>query len=139
MTGGDRGSAVVEFTVFAIIAIVPLAWVAMSLQQLVSVQHAANAAAAESLRAYITANSQEAAGRRADVAASLVLAEQPSLRGYDVDVSCDRPRCLTPGAAVRVRVTAQAELAQIPVLGLRPSLRTSAEQYGVVDAYIAPR
>lgn len=135
----ERGNAVVEFTLFAIVAIIPMAWAAMSLQQLVAVHQTVHTAAAESLRAYLTAPSQEAAGRRADVAAGLLLAEQPSLDGYDVQVTCDKPRCLSPGAAVRVTVTAQAHLPQIPVLGLQPSLHTQAEQYGVVDAYIAPQ
>lgn len=135
----DHGSAVVEFTLFAIVAIIPLAWVAMALQQLVAVQSATDSAAAESLRAYLTAPSQRVAAQRADVAAGLVLLEQPAVEAYDVAVTCDRSRCLTPGAAVRVQVTAAVELPQIPVLGLRPSLRASAEQYGVVDAYAVPR
>ncbi len=40
---------------------------------------------------------------------------------------------------MRVEVSVQAELPQIPVLGLTPGLTTSAVQYGVVDAFVAPR
>lgn len=136
---GQRGSAVVEFTLFAVVAIVPLSWAALSLQQLVAVQQAAQGAAAESLRAYLTAPSQALAEPRADVAAGLVLAELPAVADFDVEVSCGQSRCLTPGTAVRVQVVALAELPQIPVLGLRPAMRATAQQYGVVDAYVAPR
>jgi hypothetical protein len=136
---GDRGSAVVEFTVFAIVAIVPLAWVALALQQLVAVHHAVQTAAGESLRAYLTASSQPAGQQRADVAAGLILSEHPAVMDYQVSVTCDSPRCLSPGATVRVTVAAHTELPQIPVLGLVPTLDSTAEQYGVVDAYLAPR
>ena len=136
---GDRGSAVVEFVLFAVVAIVPLAWVALSLQQLVAVHHATQAAAGESLRAFLTAHSQRSASDRADVAAGLVLADHPAVTGYDVQVACGAPRCLQPGAAVRVVVTVQASLPAVPVLGIRPRLATQAQQYGVVDAFVAAR
>lgn len=136
---GQRGSAVVEFTLFAVVAIVPLAWAALSLQQLVAVQQAVHTAAAESLRAYLTAPSLAQAGQRAEVAAGLALADLPAVADFYVDVTCGRARCLAPGTAVRVEVVAHAQLPQIPVLGLRPAMRATAEQYGVVDAFIAPR
>jgi len=133
----DRGSAMVEFIAFAVVAMVPLAYAALALQQLVGVHAATQAAAGESVRAFLTSHSQPEGMRRADVAAALALEGSPAVTAHEVSVTCAEAGCLKPGAAVRVQVQVQAKLPQIPVLGIVPSLTTTAEQYGVVDAYAA--
>lgn len=135
----DRGSAVVEFTLFAVVAIVPLAWAGLALQQLAAVHQACESAAGESLRAFLSAASESQAHRRAELAAELALADRPGVQAFAVRTTCAAARCLQPGASVRVEVSVRAELPQIPVLGLTPGLTTSAVQYGVVDAFVAPR
>lgn len=137
--GSDAGSAVVEFVLFAIVAIVPLAWAGLALQQLSAVHQAAEAAAGESLRAFLTSASEREAHRRAELAANLALAERPGVQHVDLRVACGAARCLQPGASVRVELSVRAELPEIPVLGVTPSLTADAAQYGVVDAYVAPR
>lgn len=137
--GGERGSAVVEFALLAVVAIVPLAWAGLALQQLAAVHQATHAAAGEALRAFLTADSGPSGVRRAELAAALAMAERPGVRSVDVAVGCGRPRCLQPGTTVRVQVTVRAQLPQIPVLGVTPSLTAEAEQYGVVDAFAAAR
>jgi hypothetical protein len=136
---GDAGSAVVEFVLFTIVAIVPLAWAGLALQQLAAVHQAAEAAAGESLRAFLTSASEPEAHRRAELAANLALAERPGVQQIELRVACRAARCLQPGASVRVELSVRAELPQIPVLGVTPSLTADAAQYGVVDAYVAPR
>lgn len=135
----DAGSAVVEFVLFTIVAIVPLAWAGLALQQLAAVHQATEAAAGESLRAFLTGASEPEARRRAELAATLALAERPGVQQVDLRVACGAARCLQPGASVRVELSVRAELPQIPVLGLTPSLTADAAQYGVVDAFVAPR
>jgi hypothetical protein len=135
----DQGSAVVEFALLTIVAIVPLAWAGLALQQLAAVHQATQTAAGESLRAFLTADSEPSGRRQAELAAALALTERPGVRSYDVVVGCGSTRCLQPGTTVRVGVTVRAELPQIPVLGLTPSLTAQAEQYGVVDAFAAAR
>lgn len=137
--GSDAGSAVVEFVLFTIVAIVPLAWAGLALQQLSAVHQAAEAAAGESLRAFLTSASEREAHRRAELAANLALAERPGVQHVDLRVACGAARCLQPGASVRVELSVRAELPEIPVLGVTPSLTADAAQYGVVDAYVAPR
>ena len=136
---GERGSAVVEFALFTVLAIVPLVWAALSLQQLAAVHQAAHSAAGESLRAFLTAPSEQVGRSRAAVAAQLWLADRPGVRALDVHVTCAAERCLQPGASVRVDLSVRAELPAIPVLGLTPTLSADAVQYGVVDAFVAPR
>ncbi len=136
---GDRGSAVVEFVLFAVVAIVPLAWCALALQQLAAVHQAAHSAAGESLRAFLTAPSEGTARQRADLAAQLALADHAAVKVYDLQVSCAAARCLEPGAAVSVRLRVQAELPQIPVVGVTPSVDLFADQHGAVDAFVAVR
>jgi hypothetical protein len=135
----DAGSAVVEFVLFTIVAIVPLAWAGLALQQLAAIHQATEAAAGESLRAFLTGATEQDARRRADLAADLALADRAGVRSIDLRVSCGAARCLHPGASVRVDLSVRAELPQIPVLGLTPALTADAVQYGVVDAYVAPR
>jgi hypothetical protein len=135
----DAGSAVVEFVLFTVVAIVPLAWAGLALQQLSAVHQAAEAAAGESLRAFLTSPSEPEAHRRAELAANLALAERPGVQQVDLQVACGAARCLQPGASVRIELAVRAELPQIPVLGVTPSLTAEAAQYGVVDAYVAPR
>ncbi len=139
MKRADRGSAVVEFTLFTIVALVPLAWAALSLQQFVVQHAAAQDAAGEALRAFLTAPSEPEGWRRADVAARLAIGESRGVRGVDVAVTCGTSPCLQPGTRVRVQVQVQSQLPAIPVLGVTPAMSTRAEQYGVVDAYVAAR
>lgn len=137
--GNERGSAVVEFALLAVVAVVPLAWAGLALQQLAAVHQATHAAAGEALRAFLTADTAASGVRRAELAAALVMTERPGVRTFDVDVGCGVPRCLQPGTTVRVQLAVRAELPQIPVLGLTPALTAEAEQYGVVDAFAAAR
>lgn len=135
----ESGSAVVEFVLFSIVALIPLAWAALALQQVVAVHQATQAAAGESLRAFLTAASEAEAYHRADAAAGLSLEARSAVTGFGVEVACGSPPCLRAGSSVRVTVSARAELPPIPVLGVAPSLTATAEQYGVVDAFVAAR
>ncbi len=136
---GDGGSAIVEFVLFAVVAIVPLAWAALALQQLVAVHQATQVAAGESLRAFLSAPSEAAGHERAQVAAQLALSGFPGVQRFAVHLECGADPCLQPGASVRSNVSVAAELPQIPILGVVPSLSARAEQYGVVDAFAAAR
>ncbi len=135
----DEGSAVVEFTVFAIVALIPLAWAALSLQHLIAGHSATQTAAGEALRAFMSAPSEEQARARAQVAAELALGETAGMQLVRVEVACAAHPCLQPGAEVRVAVEVSAQLPAIPVLGVTPEMAVRAQQYGVVDAYVAPR
>ena len=133
----QAGAAVVEFAAFAVIAMLPLAWGALAIQQVASIHQSAQSAAGESLRAVLTGPSESAARHRAEIAAALVLDDATGLTDHSVVVACSGA-CLRPGAIVRVRIDARAELPQIPVLGIVPEMTLRAEQAGVVDAYAAP-
>lgn len=142
-TGGgsrrDAGNAIVEFVLFTVVAVIPLAWAALALQQFSALHADVERAAAESLRAFLTASSEGDARHRADLAADLILSERPGVQDLEVRVACDSARCLDPGAAIRVAVSVRAELPRIPILGLTPSMDAQGVQYGVVDAYAVAR
>lgn len=134
----QAGAAVVEFAALAVVAMLPMAWGALAIQQVASIHQSAQAAAGEALRAVLTAPSESVARHRAAVAAELVLGDETGLTEHSVAVLCSSP-CLRPGSVVRVRIDADARLPQVPVLGIVPQAHLQAEQAGVVDAYAATR
>lgn len=106
--GRDRGSAVVEFCFLAVLMLVPLVYLVVVLGRVQAGAMAAETAAREAGRAFVTGPDDDTAARRARSAAAIAFADH----GFDdpgagtVQLTCEAVPCLTPDA----RVAAAAEV-----------------------------
>jgi len=114
----DDGTAVVEFCLLALVMLVPVVYLVLALGRIQAGAFAAQGAAREAGRAYVTAQDEAAARRRADAAAAIAFADQgfvdPALLG--IDVSCPARPCLTPDQRVFVRSRVLVVLPAVPRL-----------------------
>lgn len=126
---GDEGNAILEFVTVAVVLMVPLVYVMLTVFQLQRAAFAVSAAAREAGRAYVTADSADTAGERAQTAADLALADQlPGNPTADLSVDGD----LVPGGAVTVRVTYRVSL---PLAGRLATIPVTATHVATVDRY----
>lgn len=117
----DAGNAIIEFVFVAVTVLVPLVYLIVAVATVQRNSLAVTAAAREAGRAYATADTPAEAGRRADVAVRLALADQ-GLRDAQVRVvssgtSCNGPAvlpALQPGTEYTVCVTRQVDLPGVP-------------------------
>jgi hypothetical protein len=117
-TSGSRsqdGAATVEFVLVAVFCLVPLTYVLLTALSVQSTAFAVVEAARSGAQAFVSAPSGSLAGSRADRAVDLALADQGlSAEPRDVQITCSRSPCLTPGGTVRVRVSATVQLGWLP-------------------------
>ena len=111
----DDGSATVEFVLVGLLLLVPLTYVALTALSVQRTAFAAVEAARSGARAFVTAPSGAAAAARAMQAVDLALADQGVGRGAArLQIGCSAQPCLTPGATVRVQVSAAVRLPWLP-------------------------
>jgi Flp pilus assembly protein TadG len=139
---GDRGSALVEFCVLAVLLLVPVVYLMVTLGRLQAASFATQGAAREAGRAFVTAQDDASARDRADAAALIAFADQ----GFDdpstirVEVECAGDPCLRPDARVVVHATLQVVLPAVPRLVDRfvPSrIEVDAQHVATVDRFRA--
>ena len=109
----DEGMAVVEFVLLVVLVIVPLAYAAATLSKIHSATFAVVTAAREAGRAYATADTPTQAGRRAQIAAQIALADH-DLPAPTVVITCSEGSCLAPGSAVTVEVSTDVPIPLLP-------------------------
>jgi hypothetical protein len=138
----DEGSAVVEFVTLGVLLLVPVVYLVLTLGRIQAAAFAADSAAREAARAFVTADDEPAGRVRALTAVRLGLLDQ----GFDVDpaqvatIECAARPCLSPQARVVVGVSVDVVLPGIPgvvdrVLPTHVTVRSS--QTAVVDAFRA--
>ena len=144
-TRGGRsqdGTATVEFVLVAVLCLVPLTYVLLTALSVQSTTFAVVEAARSGAQAFVGAPSGWVAGSRADHAVSLALADQ-GLSGEprDVQITCSRSPCLTPGGTVQVRVSAIVRLGWLPgwLGGGRAGIPVQAVHEETVDPYVPAR
>jgi Flp pilus assembly protein TadG len=112
----DEGTALIEFVFLAVLLMIPLVYVALTA---LSVQRAAfgiTAAAREAGRAYATGGSDAAGERRAELAATTILADQ----GVEWDdsggrvVSCAGTCTYAPGSSFTATLSTRVALPLVP-------------------------
>jgi hypothetical protein len=133
---------VVEFVFLAVLLMIPLLYLVLALARVQAGAFAVSMAAREAGRAYVTAESADAAAPRARAAAGLAFADQ----GFDVRQSrlalaCDDAPCLRPHGRVRVTASVTVPLPLVPsfardVVPLEVPL--TASHVAVVDRFRAP-
>lgn len=132
---GDDGNAILEFVMVAVVLMVPLVYVMLTVFQLQRAAFAVSAAAREAGRAYVTADSGDIAGERAQTAADLALDDQlPGSPVADVNV-VDGGAGLDPGESVTVSVTYEVTL---PLSGGLATIPVTGKHVATVDRYRAP-
>jgi hypothetical protein len=130
----DRGTALVEFVVLAVVVMVPLAYAVAVVVRVHSATFATVTAAREASRAYVSANSPAAAASRARAAAALALRDQ-GLGPPEVVIRCIDGSCLSPGSAVLVEISAEVSIPLLPNGDGRSVIPVSASHEAVVDIY----
>lgn len=110
----DRGSAVLEFIVIAVLVIVPLAYVVSSVMRVQAATMASTQAVREAARAFATADSV-GQGRAAAITAAQVAFEDQGfvLPESAIGIQCPRA-CLEPGSSITVTLDWQVGLPWMP-------------------------
>jgi hypothetical protein len=135
----DQGSAVIEFVAVGLLLMLPLVYLILVLSRIQAASFAANGAAREAARAFVTADSNEEAERRAGVSTELFLKDHGFERSEGLmELTCSASPCLTPGERVEVEVRVTARFPFLPA-GLAEALHThvvvSSSQVAVVDEF----
>ena len=137
----DDGNALVEFVYLAVLVMVPLVYVLLSVFQVQRAAFGVTEATRQAARAFARADTPDDGQARADVAASLAMADQ-GLRDSDAPtVSCLGGGCLVAGTRVRVSLTYRVHLPLVgSLLGDRHgTIPVSSSHVEYVDRFQAPR
>jgi hypothetical protein len=139
--GSDEGSAVVEFVTLGVLLLVPVVYLVLTLGRLQAASFAAEGAAREASRVFVSAADEAAGARHAEAVVALALRDQ----GFeDVDAGraavlrCEDRPCLQPESRVTVTVTVDVVLPGVPafvdsVVPTRVPVR--AQSVAVVDRF----
>jgi Flp pilus assembly protein TadG len=131
--GRERGSAMIEFMLFAILLLVPLSLGMVDVSNYFSALMAGESAAREAARGYSQAPSTQLGASSAQAIALKVL-DDSGVRYHDfkLRIACSATPCLTPGASIRA------------IVDLRTDLRSSSraihvEEIEPVDVWVTSR
>ena len=134
----DAGNALVEFTVLALLLMVPLVYVLLSAFQVQRAAFGVTEAARQAGRAFARAESVEAGTARAQAATRLALADQGIGDAPPPVLECPGGACLAPGSTVRVTVSYVVDLPVLSLLTPGPGgvgIPVSATHVAVVDTF----
>lgn len=105
-----------EFCFLSVLLLVPLVYLVVVLGRVQAAAFAAETAAREAGRAFVTAADDESARSRATSAAAIAFSDQgfdPSGEGA-LDLACELQPCLQPDARVAARTRVRVELPGVP-------------------------
>lgn len=134
----ERGTAVVEFVVLAVLMLIPLVYLVMMMARLQAGSFAVSQAAREAGRAYVTAESGQDAPARAQAAARIAFLDHSFEDDGRLAIACDGSPCLRPDGRVETTATVRVPLPLIPafVREVVPmSLPVSASHLSTVDRF----
>ena len=137
-SGGQAGSAIVEFVFLAVLMMVPLFFLVMVLARLQSGAYAVSAASREAGRAYVTAQVAAEAPARAVSAAGLAFADQGFGQEGRIEIGCDGNPCLRPEGRIQVTATISVPMPLVPAFfaGIVPmQIPVSATHVATVDRF----
>ena len=125
----ERGNAIVEFVGVMAVLVVPAVIALLAVSALLMGQSALTAAARESARSFVRADTTVQAHGRAQTFAQQAL----DSRGVDsaaiVSVSCSARPCLTPGATVTITVEADIEVPYLTTMRLSRQATLPVDEY----------
>ncbi|MFC6713126.1 pilus assembly protein [Branchiibius cervicis] len=134
---GDRGSAVIEFLVVGILLALPVFYLVITLARLQAGTYAVTAAARESARTFVAADTPAVASQRARAAARLAFQDQGFGAAGNLVARCAGV-CLARGSTVTTRADLSVDLPLIPdfLRGVVPSsISVSATHTEAVDRF----
>lgn len=134
----ESGTAVVEFVVLAVLLLIPLIYLVMVMARLQAGSYAVSQAAREAGRAFVTADSGQAAAARAEAAARIAFLDHSFEEVGRVVVTCDGTPCLRPDGRVETTASVRVPLPLVPafVRDVVPlSVPVSATQLSTVDRF----
>jgi Flp pilus assembly protein TadG len=138
MRGNDDGSASLEFVVLGVLLLVPLAYLMITVFSVQNAAYGVSAASREAGRAFVQAPAGADPLARAYSAAWIALQDHGiDLAPEQLSITCSAAPCLTPGAAVSVRVDILVGLPWVPELfGEVPaSVAVHGEHTAIVDRF----
>lgn len=135
----ERGNAIVEFIILAVVLLIPLIYLILTVFHLQNASFAAEGAARDAGRVMAASREEAAARGVAELAVQLALEDAGVDGGADVDISCSASPCLTAGASIHVTVTTEVALPLLPTgavdaLGARVQIQGSAVT--IVDTWL---
>ncbi len=134
----ERGSAVVEFVVLAVLMLIPLVYLVMMLARVQAGSYAVSQAAREAGRAYVTAEAGDDAAARAEAAARIAFMDHSFEDSGRLSVACNGTPCLRPDGQVETTTTVRVPLPLVPsfVRDVIPlSMAVSASHVSTVDRF----
>ncbi len=116
----DRGSAVVEFVVLAVLLLVPVVYFVITMGVLQGATYAAVGAADHAAKVFATAPDAASGRMRAEEAVQVAVSDFGMETGRaTMTVTCSRADCLEAGSAVTVAVAIEAPLPLVAAWGER--------------------
>ena len=134
----ERGSAVVEFVVLAVLMLIPLIYLVLTMARVQAASYAVSQAAREAGRAFVTASSGEVASSRAEAAARIAFLDHSMEKDGRLAVACDGAPCLRPDGRVETTASVRVPLPLVPAFARRAvplSLPVSATHLSTVDRF----
>lgn len=111
----DSGSAIVEFIVVMLLAVIPIAYLVMAVVRVQAASYAASQAVREAGRAFTQSENITQARADARAAAQLAFSDQGfTLPARAITFTCSARRCLTPSATVTVNLNWRVALPLLP-------------------------
>lgn len=135
---GDGGSASVEFVVFGIGLLVPLAYVLVTIFAVQSAAYGVSSASREAGRAFVQSPVGSDPYQRAYTAAWVALQDHDiELAPSQLAISCSATPCLTPGATVEVSIGLEVALPLVPRIfdEVPASVGVAGRHTAVVDRF----
>lgn len=135
---GDRGSASVEFVLFGIGLLVPLAYVLVTIFAVQSAAYGVSSASREAGRAFVQSPVGADPYQRAYTAAWVALQDHDiELAPSQLAISCSATPCLTPGATVEVSIGLEVALPLVPRIfdEVPASVGVNGRHTAVVDRF----
>lgn len=134
----EQGSAIVEFVFLGVLLMVPLVYLVMSVGRVQAGSYAVTTAAREAGRAFVTTQTGQDPGARAEAAAGIAFADQGFGGRGSLDVLCSVSPCLTPEARIETRARVTVPLPLIPAFArdvVPLEIPVSASHVSTVDRF----
>jgi len=134
----ERGSAVVEFVVLAVLMLIPLVYLVMMLARVQAGSYAVGQASREAGRAYVTSGAGQDAVARAEAAARIAFLDHSFEDAGRLTIVCDGTPCLRPDGQVETTATVRVPLPLVPsfVRDVVPlSVPVTASHLSTVDRF----
>lgn len=136
---GESGSASLEFLTAGVILLVPLVYLGLILSAVQGASLAAEGAAREAARVYVSAATDAVARASADRAVTVALADRNiARRPGDLTLTCDTQSadCLTAGHTLTARLRTEIQLPLVPaVFGLDRVARVPLESSATAPVF----